>query len=531
MMTLRRFAVWAALCLLGLIVGLPFANRAQAQSAEAGQGVAVPFHAQAVMSDKAPELTPDQLSAREKFLANRPRPLQTPSAEGFQRMTPETDPSVPKSNPTAEGAQAAPQAPNTMTYFRLKAQNPLPTSSHSDILEPSVGTSGSVVFLTGNWTAMRSTDGGQNFSFVNPYTTFPSLDGGFCCDQTVIYDRSRDLFAWSLQYIKSNSTTTGRGSWRTAFATSAGVAAGSWCTYDWNPGSFGLGAGLWLDYPDVAITNTFVYYSVNAFTTNTDTWQRTIIWRIPLDQAKACQTVNFSYFTVNDRFTFSLAQGATNTMYFFSHNNTSSERLYNWPDGSGTIGWNDVPVTTWFDGTRTCTGPDGLNWCGRADGAHGRTSWVSGGVIGTMWSSAAGGGRPLPYIRVGRFNESTKALVNEPDVWNPSVAFIYNNVGINARGHLAGVLYYGNSSTYQTMATLIWDDFSTAPPGWELYNVVTSGKGTASRWGDYYSTRPHGAFPNTWVASGTNKLTDGTVQAIYLWFGRERDNPTTPACS
>jgi hypothetical protein len=42
------------------------------------------------------------------------------------------------------------------------------------------------------------------------------MDGGFCCDQTVIYYRSRDLMMWQLQY--NYSSTTQNGSYRIAFA-------------------------------------------------------------------------------------------------------------------------------------------------------------------------------------------------------------------------------------------------------------------------------------------------------------------------
>ena len=214
-------------------------------------------------------------------------------------------PEMPASPAPRAVPNAAPEAPGDFTVFRTKQQAPFAGGSKSEVNEPSLGVSGSVVFVTSNWDAGVSTDGGQNFSFVNPYNTFPSLDGGFCCDQTAIYAASHDLFAWSLQYVKSGSLSTSTGGWRTAFASSANAAAGNWCYYTWHPDNFGLSAtGLWMDYPDVAISNGFVYYQVNIFTTTTNTWQRTVIWRIPLSQVQTCSTINYSYFVVSDRFTF-----------------------------------------------------------------------------------------------------------------------------------------------------------------------------------------------------------------------------------
>src|SRR2546423_2716447 len=118
-------------------------------------------------------------------------------------------------------------------------------------------------------------DGGQTFSLVNPYTQFGNLFGAlFCCDQTVTYDQNRDLFAWSLQYRKTGSTTSDKGGWRTAFAVGSAVTSGGWCSYDWQPSSFGLAAtGLWLDYPQVSLSNNYIGYAVNVFTTTTDQWQ------------------------------------------------------------------------------------------------------------------------------------------------------------------------------------------------------------------------------------------------------------------
>jgi hypothetical protein len=44
---------------------------------------------------------------------------------------------------------------------------------------------GDTIFYAANWYAARSTDNGQTFTYVNPYTTFPSINGGFCCNQVI----------------------------------------------------------------------------------------------------------------------------------------------------------------------------------------------------------------------------------------------------------------------------------------------------------------------------------------------------------
>ncbi len=66
--------------------------------------------------------------------------------------------------------------------------------------EPSGGvTAGGVVFTTANWTAAYSTDGGVNFTQLDPTTIFPNDTVGFCCDQIVQYVPSIGRFFWLLQ--------------------------------------------------------------------------------------------------------------------------------------------------------------------------------------------------------------------------------------------------------------------------------------------------------------------------------------------
>src|SRR5689334_16704583 len=68
-------------------------------------------------------------------------------------------------------------------------------STASTVGEPSLAVNGDVVFYTGNWYAALSTNGGQNFSFIDPSAEFPDANPpgtGFCCDQVVHYIRAID---------------------------------------------------------------------------------------------------------------------------------------------------------------------------------------------------------------------------------------------------------------------------------------------------------------------------------------------------
>ena len=60
---------------------------------------------------------------------------------------------------------------------------------------------GNTVFMTGNWWAAISRNGGRTFTHVDPFTAFGGGYGGFCCDQVAIYSPVADATVWVLQYL------------------------------------------------------------------------------------------------------------------------------------------------------------------------------------------------------------------------------------------------------------------------------------------------------------------------------------------
>ncbi len=448
--------------------------------------------------------------------------------------------------------------PGTFQFFKNNGIS-LSSASFSQTDEPSVAarTAGTTkaVFYTGNWYAGVSADGGGTFSYVNPYTLFPATVGGFCCDQHAIYDPSRDLFFWLLQYnttggCNPRGVCTGNNIYRIAVANgAAGLTSGNWCYYDFSPQSLGLPAGLQFDYPHVALSNGFFYFSANSYLTSGlsgANWRQSSIVRIPLDPLTTCSGYTFNYLNVTDHYDFNLAQGASATMYWASISSTSSVRLYSWPESSGTINFSDHNVTSWNVGGSACADPNGVNWCSRSgNGGRSGTGWINAlqqqgsergppntPTIGFMWNAQActntqtcGYNRPWSYVRVLRFNLASLALIDEPDVWNSSYAFQFPSVGVDGRRHIAGTMFWGGGSFFPTLVSFIWDDFSCNPYacGWENYGAVGS-SASNTNWGDYLDTRPQSPNSNTWVATGYSY--DGTnVTPQFLWFGRERDTP------
>src|SRR5207248_3286580 len=116
--------------------------------------------------------------------------------------------------------------------------------SQSSTAEPSGASGGGVVFVTSNWFAAYSIDGGNSFKQLDPTTIFPNDTVGFCCDQIVQYVPRIDRFIWLLQ---------GNGN-RIASASPADIVASkgtAWTYWNLTPDIFGQ-TGASFDYPDLS---------------------------------------------------------------------------------------------------------------------------------------------------------------------------------------------------------------------------------------------------------------------------------------
>ncbi|MBI2883198.1 MAG: hypothetical protein HYY11_04730 [Candidatus Methylomirabilis oxyfera] len=430
--------------------------------------------------------------------------------------------------PGTETGGPQPNVPGTFRFWRAWSNSPANAGSESAINEPSLGNAGRLIFETYNWYTALSTNGGVTWSFINPYTKFPAADGGFCCDQEALYDPSRDLMFWLLQYIK---TPTGN---RLRVAMARGetnLAAGSFYYYDLTTAFLGQGTGNWLDYPHLALSNNFLYLTVNVFN-QSDVWVRTIIVRASLDQLRAGGTTTFTWWNTSN-FTLTPVQGAREVMYLASHNSTTSLRIFSLADGSATLSSFDRAIPVWTStprGSATCTTPDGNNPCARLDhriNSGWYTRSASGGEIGFLWTVREGSGFPFPYVNSARFRESGLTYLNRPFIWNSSFAWFYAGVGVNDRGHVGIGSFTSGGGTYPRWWVGIDDDYNVAPPPWAMSTVYNSTDAPdADVWGDYLRVRPFHPSMLNFIGSGyrvTCGASSGCAWPSGVVFGRERD--------
>ncbi len=472
---------------------------------------------------------------RQAFMAGKPRPF-VPLSEGPPAKVGPISPETPAPQHAIQrnaANESALLAPNDMVVFRQHDMTnaEAPAGQRSNVLEPSTISVGNAVFYTANWFAARSTDGGQTFTYVSPYTTFPNPSGAFCCDQVTAYAPNQDMALWGLQY-NQNVTT---GTFRIARTIgSAGVASNTWSYWDFSPQSFGFATGNWMDFPNISVNATYLYLASNVYRTDNNQFTGNVVWRIPLSELAAGGNINFSFITRNDISTVRLAENSGTTMYWAAFPNTTQVRIHRWVDGAGTVNWDTVNLNAYTplnrDGISNTA--DGFNWAARADGRP-LGAYVANGVIGLLWMAKQDGSFPQPYTIHARFNQSTSALITQQQIFNSTFAWLYPNVTVNAAGNLGGVIAYGGGTGAQVSAfphAAFWaiDDVSpTLPLGTNFAAIVGNAGPSGSTWGDYLSVRRHSIFPNTWVAA-IYALSGSTVVPRYLWFGRERDVTTVP---
>jgi hypothetical protein len=376
--------------------------------------------------------------------------------------------------------------------------------------EPTAAANRLQLMMTGNWFASTSIDGGAHWTLVDPFTRFPASAGGFCCDQIVLYNPRYRIWLWLLQYI---AIPNGNNIIRLAVCRD--TAFGSWYYWDFAPRNLNAAwTTMWFDYPDMAYTNDNLFVSSNAFIGNA--WQRAVVFRFPLATLAAGTSLGYRWWTTTNNGSLRLCRGAGSTMYFGSHNSSTQIRVFQWPDNATNVTSTDVNVRAWSGGAYSAPGPGNVNWLVRADGRITGAS-VGAGVIGFMWTANRDGSHPLPFVRVARLNESSKTLVDEPDIWSNISAWAYPAAAPNAGGQVGISAFYGGGPRHP--AHVVGVRTATA---WDTVLTKTSTHGPPDQsWGDYLSCVAHYPTTTNWVASGYT-LQGGTdrrnIEPRYVEF-------------
>jgi hypothetical protein len=422
---------------------------------------------------------------------------------------------------------------------------------------------GGVVFATANTFGAVSTDDGATFKTVDPSTIWKDvfsptkdsagkvIDGGLCCDQVVRYVATIDRFVWLLQYWPVTAPKGGLiNKVRIAVAkpddirTKGASGPGVWTYWDMMSDTFKLGE-QWMDFPDMAVGKSFLYFSINKVNTGG------FVVRIPLAELRDGKTINMDYTAAG--VCAKMSRNASTEVFWGILSGTSAITVYNWKEDSSKYSARTVPLSSWskdFSSYLPAPDPDGKRWINGAvgfDNVQGAARRYAlnpfgGYVFNELWFAWNAGRDPSslnPGIELVRLDATTFSVIQQTRIKTPSYAFAYPDLAANELrgGELVGsdigfTFLWGGNSYYGNPGVGLFR--LGASPGQlvkgdntELVSVGISDFSPTGRSGDYLTVNPHWPQPGVFSAFVYRVLKDSTVPSGWRWetrairFGRE----------
>jgi hypothetical protein len=456
----------------------------------------------------------------------------------------------------APGAQGDP-TPQDLIYA---TQPVVATDTASSTAEPQVAVNGDRMLVTWNWGVAQSSDGGATFTYLDPFTHFPSAGDGFCCDQLAAYVPEHDLWVWILQYLPTPGPT-GSNVLRVAVAQGDGAFdMGSFTYYDLTAQEVGMADGVWLDQPKIGWTDDALFVSVNGFRPlepdGDGQFEAAAIWRMPFDDLISGNATS-TFITTDGAFD---AQGrelfgpypirdSGDTMYLAAHIDQATLGVISWPDGApDRIGYGAITSRTdtgeplvYPLGTEryTCPAdggdPETSDWCAFSDERI-TAGWRRGDIVGWAWnvSQSEAWGARYPWVfateidltRIDRCADGS-CVVGHPAIWLADQAVQYPVFAVNARGDLGGAVLAGGGANRLGCVALV--RAADAPPdaAWEALTIARSDADSPEpRSGDYLGVAPYGDDQSAWTVTCMTLLagSEATKTQVHVAsFGRRSD--------
>ena len=410
---------------------------------------------------------------------------------------------------------------NTATGLTSAGLSCSPGTAPSTCAEPSGASGGGVIFITANWIAAYSTNGGGLFTQVDPTTVFPNDAVGFCCDQVVQYVPSINRFIWVLQ---------GNG-YRLASASpsqiikSGGIA---WTHWNLTPDLFGQPSGTGFDYPDVSVGTNNLYISWDTGFPNCPAGCNSgrEIMRIPLSQIAAGGTINFEYTTPSDSSSAwgsHLSQDTGNEIFWAGQEHTSALRVFSLTEGSNTYYWRTVGISSWSNTGISSSAPDGHDWFSFGfPGTSVIGATRSSNEVWFAWTAGTDNNFSQPHVEMVSLNINNNFHKDQQvQIWNNSYAFGYPALATNGcTGEVGLSLDSGGSANYPNHVVGFWGDFVVYP--------TTNSNTSSNRFGDYVTIRQDNSNNALMDALGyglTSTEASGVEADVqYVVFGRSCGN-------
>jgi hypothetical protein len=407
------------------------------------------------------------------------------------------------------------------------------TGDCSTLAEPAAANEGRNVLYSGN---LRHAEFSKNGGSTWTAFTFPAGPGDATIpfgDTDVIYDHSRGVAFHSILYV-DNTSAPHNGVVRIFVRRKINLAAN--CSYTLDPSST---TNVLPDYPHIGLSDDFLYLGTNNVANGVGgTWSGAQMRRLNVDQMADCVTAstNVATFTgpVGQRIIVP-GHGARDTMYWAWVENTTTWRVFTWPETTTTVTQTLRTVSSMTFGDPDCRGGTLNNdWANANEagivGFNVRTA-IGGGKIAMFAATAADASHTQGHIHGAIFRQFDLALLSQPVVFLTDQCTGIPIVGANDRGDFGLVIAVGGragggGSAAHPDAFMI-DEFSPGPGGFSLSALVSGTHNrTDARYGDYFTVRRQAPCGEFFSATGY-ALSGGTaasnVAARYVEFGRRRD--------
>jgi hypothetical protein len=404
----------------------------------------------------------------------------------------------------------------------------------SPVAEPTTAIRGMEVLATFNWWAAMSIDAGKTFTPIDVDELWGTREIGkrFCCDQLAFYDNAADAMYWLLQgeHDKDGSRL------KLLFAKGTDLRKPKWLQVELSSKILLGKSGYWLDYPDLAVSDKYIFISSNVYPTNSKSWAGAVVLRLDKARVLAGNASVGRAFDA-DAPTLRFTQGAKDIMYFVAHRRYDSVAIWKWPDADASPARPvDVDVDPWEKlsdaTTKGSEAPNGKPWLDRADGRM-ASAWIARGVIGFAWNAGLDKLYPLPHVRVAKVKESDVAAgktpltpLAQPHLWSSKLALAYAAAAPDNGGDVGLIVSYGGKSNYPGFAVAVLPDDNAAV---KLVSV-REGRNTpqcpkdCGVWGDYFAVR--GLASGGWAATGYTIQTSASnpygVALEYVTFKRHQ---------
>lgn len=431
------------------------------------------------------------------------------------------------------------KGPETLVFTMLSGADVKISFSHAfvqvetegyttTVSEPTLAVRGEQALVTANWFASFTKDGGNTFQHIVPWDLFPQDPSKpFCCDQVTIYDPVHDSIIWVLQYDKDSDGNF----LRLAVAKGDDITNQKWRYYDLSPLAIGGWHKEWFDFPNLTVSDNYLYISSNAYSTETKSnpdgtlstpFTRSLMMRVPLQQLTAYQPFTLNFFDTQEYGGLRATQGAVGTMYFATNRDAGQLRVFTWPESSSALSFDDVTLQDWDVSKARAIGPDGNDWMGRVD-TRLTAAWANNGILGFAWTAPQDNFFRFPQVRIALLKSGDKSVVAQPIIWNNEFAFALPAVSTSSTGDLGLSLHYGGNTHHPSHAVGILHAVDAWKTGQFTLSLVAGTIGqhgpADSEWGDYGTVRPVLANPGTWATVGyTLQGTQSDIQLDFVRF-------------